>query len=65
MSKKTWIILGVIVLIIIIIIVIVYFYNKKKNKVEQKNIEEPENIAVEVDEAEVNISKGEPIFVID
>lgn len=65
MSKRTWIIIGVIVLLIIITIVIVYFYNKNKKKNISNNVSsEPENIASEVDTAEVDIAKDEPIFVV-
>lgn len=68
MSKKTWIIIGVVVAIIIIIIVIVYFYNKNKSKniVQNNNINsEFENIAVQTDLAEPEIKKDEPIFVME
>lgn len=67
MSKKTWIIIGVVVAVIIIIITIIYFYNKNKNKntVQNNNSLEPENIAAEVNTAEVEIKKDEPIFVME
>lgn len=68
MSKKTWIIIGIVVAIIIIIIVIIYFYNKSKNKntIQNNNASsEPENIAAQTDLAEPEIKKDEPIFVME
>lgn len=63
MSKRTWIIIGIVVLVVVIVIMIIYFYNKNKKKSELKR-EEPENIASDSQEKEPDIQKDEPIFVM-
>lgn len=67
MSKRNWIILGIVVaVIIIIIIVIVVVSKKKKNKQNDLASEETsENIAVvKEDAANPDIKEGEQISVV-
>jgi flagellar basal body-associated protein FliL len=63
MSKKTWIILGVILAIIVIIVIIVIVTNKKKKKTTNT---EPVNVAHNnLDASEAEIDDGEPIIVME
>jgi len=66
MTRKHWIILGVVAAIIIIIIIIIVVVNKNKKKNQSSSTEETkENIAVTPkDAADPDIKEGEQVSVV-